>query len=274
MEMTRPPNTRPVRTQRIRGAASVTLGRAGLRDLRQSGSAKAMLPRTDADHPEVVFLNTAGGVTSGDRLDYALRLGPGSRATAATQTAERAYRAPDGPGIVRTVIELGAGARLDWLPQEVILFEGANLRRETEVALTGDAAFLGCEMLVLGRAAHGETVAAARLDDRRTVTCDGRLVHEEHLALGLDALADPAARGDARAFATLVLVARGAEDALAALRAALPTDGAVRASASGWDGRLVARFMSSDAAPLRRALVSAIVTLRGSPMPRVWQHDG
>ncbi len=83
--------------QRVRGEARVALGRAGLRDLRQAGSAKAMLPRVDGDVPEVVFLNTAGGVTSGDRLDYASRSGrahasPGRRRRRSGRTARRTGR--------------------------------------------------------------------------------------------------------------------------------------------------------------------------------------
>ena len=256
--------------QRVRGAAAVRLTRAGLADLRQQGSAKAMLPRTDAPEPEVVFLNTAGGVTGGDRLDYALTLGPGARATAGTQTAERAYRAtgPE-PGRVTTSLRVGDGAHLDWLPQELILFEGAHIRRETAVDLGTGAAFLGVESIVLGRAAHGETVARARLGDLRTIRRGGRLVHEEHLALGPEALADPAALGANRAFATLTFLAPGCADALGPVRAALGADG----HASAWDGRLVARLMAPAAAPLRRALIRAIVAIRGRPMPRVWQAE-
>ena len=259
--------------QRVRGAASVSLGRAGLRDLAQSGSAKAILPRTDAPWPEVVFLQTAGGITSGDRLGYALEVGAGTRATGGTQTAERAYRAPHGPGRIATRLTVGQGGRLDWLPQELILFEAADLARETAVDLAPDAAFLGVDMLVLGRAAHGETVARARLDDRRTIRRGGALLHAEHLALGPDAFADPAALGGMRAFATLVLAAPGCADALAPLRAVLPADGPVAAAAGAWDGRLVARLHAPHAAPLRRALVRAIVALRGAPMPRAWQCD-
>ncbi|WP_371153744.1 urease accessory protein UreD [Jannaschia sp. 2305UL9-9] len=256
--------------QRVHGGASVRMTRAGLADLRQRGSAKAMLPRTDDPDPEVVFLNTAGGVTGGDRLDYALSVGAQARVTGATQTAERAYRAVgDDPGIVTTRLSVGTGARLDWLPQEVILFEGAHLRRVTEVELAGDAMFLGVESVVLGRAAHGEILRDARLDDIRTIRRDGRLVHQEHLALSADALADDAALGGARAMATLTLVGQGVGDALGPLRDTLGADG----HASAMDGRLIARLMAADAAPLRRALIRAIVTLRGRPVPRVWQSD-
>lgn len=262
----------PPRMQRVKGEARVSLGRAGLRDLRQAGSAKAILPRVDGDVPEVVFLNTAGGVTSGDRLDYGLEIGAGGRATAGTQTAERAYRATQGPGRIETRITVGAGAHLDWLPQELIAFEGAHLERDTMVDLAADATFLGVDTLVLGRPAHGETVTSARVRDRRSVRRDGVLVHQEDLAIGPDALADQGALGDARALATLVLLAPDAGDRLADLRALTPPPG-VRAATSAWDGRLVMRLLARDPAPLRRALMSAIVTLRGTPMPRVWQSD-
>ena len=256
--------------QRARGAASVAIGAGGLRDLFQSGSAKAMLPRTHGV-PEVVFLNTAGGITSGDRLRYALDVGAGAEVVAATQTAERGYRAADGPGRLDVALSVGAGARLDWLPQETILFEEADLRRRTEVALAADADLLMVESVVLGRAAMGETVRRARLDDRRRVGRGGPL-HDDHLLLDAAALADPAALGGSLALGSLVLAAPGAADAVAPLRRLLDSQ-AVRAACGAWDGRLVLRLASPAAQPLRRALVSAIVALRGRPVPRVWQDD-
>lgn len=261
-----------VTLQRVTGEARVALGRHGLRDLRQAGSAKAILPRVDGDVPEVVFLNTAGGVTSGDRLDYGLEVGARARATAGTQTAERAYRAPDGPGRIVTRVAVGAGAHLDWLPQETIAFEGSHLLRQTHVDLAAGATFLGVDTVVLGRPAHGEVVATARIDDLRRIRRAGELLHEEHLSLGPDALTDPAALGGARALATLVVISPQVDAAVAAVRALAPTDG-VRQAASAWDGRLVLRLMARDPAPLRRALMSAIVALRGVAMPRVWQSD-
>jgi urease accessory protein len=259
--------------QRVRGEAHVSLGRSGLRDLRQAGSAKAILPRVDGDVPEVVFLNTAGGVTSGDRLDFRLDVGPGARATGATQTAERAYRATGGPGRIATRLSVGKGGRLDWLPQEVILFEDSHLERETTVDLTGDATFLGVESLVLGRAAHGETIARARLDDLRTIRRDGVPVVIEHLTLTPDTFVDAMALGDARALSTLVFVEQGAQDAGAALNRCNAASSGVRLETSGWDGRLIVRLMSPDPAALRRVLISAIVALRGAEIPRVWQSD-
>ncbi len=99
--------------QRANGQAfaSFTLrdGMVRLADLAQSGSAKVMLPRIAGPVPEVVFLNTSGGLTGGDVLDLVLDLAPGVRLSATTQTAERAYASNQGTATVRVTAKVRAG---------------------------------------------------------------------------------------------------------------------------------------------------------------------
>jgi urease accessory protein len=127
--------------------------------------------------------------------------------------------------------------------------------------------------LVLGRAAMGETVRRLHLRDRRRVTRAGRPVMIEGVRLDDADLAHtgPAGLDGAIALAALTLLSHDAADRLPALRAALPTDGPVRAAASAWDGRLTARFLAADAYALRRAVARAVTTLTRRPLPRVWQ---
>ena len=252
--------------QRARGRATVRLSGGALRDLHQSGCAKAMLPR-GAGPAEVVFVNTAGGLTGGDALDQALAVESG-RAVGTTQAAERIYASAGGAARVETRLRVGPGARLDWLPQETIAFDRSALRRRTVADLAEGASLLMCEALVLGRAAMGEVVRTLDLSDRREVRRGGRPVWIEPLRITGEVIArgTRALLGGARAIATLVLVAPGAEDALGVLGA--PHEG-VEAAASAWDGRAVLRLRAAHAAPLRRALARAILALRGR-LPRVW----
>lgn len=264
--------------QRSTGTASVDLairrGQVRLTDLGQSGSAKAILPAAGPE-PEVVFLNTSGGLTGGDRLAYALSLGPGVRATATTQTAERAYRAGQGSARVSVSAQVGPGGWLDWIPQDTILFEGAALHRTTDIALQGVAGCLICESLIFGRSAMGEILTQLALTDRRRITRDGQLVLVDPLALDSAALtAGSAVLGQARAVASVIMVAAGAADRVHALRDKLTVPGVV-AAASGWDDRLSVRLMARDAQPLRRQLIRILGQLRDrTPMPRVWQDIG
>ena len=259
------------RMQRSIGRAQISFGhrRGAVRlvDLHQSGSAKILLPRTAGPVPEVVFLNTSGGLTDGDRLDLTLTLDPDTRVLATTQTAERAYASRLGSAHVHITATIGAGSRLDWMPQETILFQGSHLTRQTEIDLAPDAQCLLAETVILGRHAMGETLSHARLTDHRMVRRAGRRVWAETLHLTPDTLATdgPALLNGARAFSVVCLVAQGAEDAAAPLRAAIPG-----LAVSGWDGKCIARLTAPDGWPLKIRLAQILNILTGRPLPRVW----
>lgn len=266
----------PKRMERSHGEAHVRVklrdGLTRLADLRQAGSAKAILPRVEGA-PEIVFLNTSGGLTGGDKLRLSLVLDPGCRAVATTQTAERAYASGGSEALVEIRHEVGHGAWLDWLPQETILYNGSSVTRSTDIALHGDAGCLMLEMVVLGRAAMGETVQQLAFRDRRTVTRDGVPVLIDPLAFGDEAIAQGhghAVLGGSRAFATLAMIGHGAEDALDAARAALDIEG-VDGAASAFDGKLLIRMLASDGWPLRRQVARVLNAMRGRALPRVWQ---
>jgi urease accessory protein len=260
--------------QRSHGLARLTFRRVGawtrLEGLRQEGSAKAFVHPGEAG-PDVVFLNTSGGMTGGDRLAYALSLAEGCRVTATTQTAERAYRSAAGVARVAVDHEVGAGAHLDWLPQETIVFDGSALERVTTVRLGAGASCLLLEAVVLGRAAMGEVVRRVSLLDRRQVLRGDVPVLVEPLRLNDTGLvAGVGVLQGARAFASLALVAAGAEARVAAVRAVLNEPG-VGAGASGFDGKLTVRLMAADGWPLRRQILRVLEVLRDGPLPRVWQ---
>ncbi len=270
---------RIVRLQRARGAARVSLslrrGLTRLDTLHQSGSAKAFLPTIhgSADPvPEIVFLNTSGGLTGGDRLALDLDLGPGARAVATTQTAERAYASLSGSAEVTVTLRAAAGASLHWLPQETILFDASALHRKTTVDLEGDARALVAEMIVLGRVASGEVLGRLALSDTRLIRRDGRAAFLEPLVLdhGVMSAESPALLGGARAFATIALVAPGAESAVVEARRALTLEG-VEAAASGWNGKCVVRIIGREPWPVRQQAARVVEALGRRPLPRVWQ---
>lgn len=257
---------------RSHGRACVALTPDGrVARLSQSGSAKAILPYGRA--ADIVFLNTSGGLTAGDKLGFSLDIPAGCQATATTQTAERAYRAAGGIAKMSVRADIGAGGRLDWLPQETIIYDGAALHRDTGLHLRGNAACLTAETIILGRTAMGETVSRLNLIDRRQITRNGRPVAQEALRLTDAVLArrdNPALLGGARAISTLIFVASGAEDAVTPIRALLDQDG-VRAAASGFDGRLIIRMAADDGWPLRQLLMRLMAQLRGGTVPRLWR---
>ena len=93
-------------------------------------------------------------------------LAAGCRAVVTTQACEKIYRASSGSAEVRNRIAVGEGGRLDWLPQETILFDGARLARRLEAELAPGAELLLVEATIFGRSARGETVRSGLFADR------------------------------------------------------------------------------------------------------------
>lgn len=263
--------------QRTKGEARVRFGAgmpARLLGLRQAGSAKAILPKMHGAAPEVVFLNTSGGLTGGDRLHYELELGEGARAVATTQTAERAYRASAGRAEIKVDLRLGARAELFWMPQELILFDGASIARDLRVEMGQGARLLLLESLVFGRGAMGETVSRLHLRDRREVWREGKRTMLEAIRMDDNDLSRQGAAGLGahRAVASLSLFDAAAEDRLAPLRLVLDDLRltGIEARASAWEGRITLRLAAADPDLLRKAIAIATKTLSGRALPRVW----
>lgn len=266
----------PVRLQRAEGVGRIAVaaedGRTRLKRLFQDGCAKIRLPRdAQARGLEAVLINTAGGLTGGDRLTWRAEVAAGAELTLTTQACERIYRAASGQAELASELQIGAGARLDWLPQETILFDGGGARRRIEVDLAPGATFLASEAVVLGRIASGEIIRAGCLQDRWRVRRDGALVFADDLRLsGLMAelTARPAVLGGARAFASVLMIDDDLPALLPAARCILGPHG----GASAFGGKLFCRAAAADGLALRRLLIPLLTLLRGGRrLPRVWR---
>jgi urease accessory protein len=263
--------------ERLRGRVelgfSTEAGRVTrLRRLYQEGSARARLPR--APHgTEAVLINTGGGLTGGDRFSVEVELQRGSRVVVTSQAAEKIYRAAGGEAEVATRLRVAAGARLDWLPQETILFDGARLVRRVEADVEGDGALLLVETTVFGRTARGETVRSGLFRDDWRVRRDGRLAYADSVWVegDIDAQLKRRATADgALAVGSLVLLAPDAESRTDEVRELVAGPHFSSVGASSWSGLLVSRFLARDGKSLKAGLTRLLEGLRGCPMPRVW----
>lgn len=265
--------------QRVSAAASVSFKSAGERTrldrLYQQGNAKIRFPRSLGRSKQAVLINTAGGLTGGDRLDWDVRLGAGARVTATTQACEKIYKSLGDAAHMRTAICVGQRAELHWLPQETILFDRSSLSRTLDVELAADARLIALEAVVLGRHAMGERVDRCSFRERWRIRRCGALVLADDVKL--NGRIGRTARGPALlngygAFATLAYVGPEDPDRMAAMvddmRAAAT---ASTIGISAMDNRIVARFLAPDGYTLRRLLAPVIRRLRGEDMPVAWR---
>jgi len=271
-------STSATAAQRVAGRARLFCGnihgRTRLLRLYQDGSAKIRMPAVSADPLEAVLINTAGGLTGGDRLGWQVDVGAGASAAVTTQACEKVYRAASDRAEVQVRLDVGEGGRIAWLPQETIVFNRAAFARSLDVELADTAEALLLEATIFGRLAMGERTTHGAFHDRWRVRQGGALIHAEDFRIGPDiaaALGRPAVAGDAAAVATLLMVSPRAEAFLDPAREIIGEEG----DASFWSvnrsGKLLARLFAEDGYQLRKRLVPLVELLNGrAGLPKLW----
>lgn len=257
------------------GTAMVTsksrAGSSHIDGLRQSGALKLLFPRNPGPL-EAILINTAGGITGGDDFKVDATAGAGSELTLTTQAAERAYRAQQGQvGRLATNLSVAENARLDWLPQETILYDGCALQRSLDVVLAPSARFLMVEPVLFGRRAMGEHVHDILFNDQISIRQGGDVLYRDGVSLQGDVAAmldRPAIAGGARAMASIVMIAPDAEGHIRPLRDMLSATGGVSLLRPGV---LVARLLAADGFDLRRHLVPILDRLTQNNLPQSWR---
>lgn len=262
-----------------RVVATAQGGETVLRKLFQDGAAKIRLP--DAARRgtlEAVLINTAGGMTGGDRLNWNIDALDGANVVVTTPACEKIYRSSGSVAHVGIALKVAAGACIAWLPQETILFDGARLSRRFEADLKEGARLLAVEATIFGRAAHGETVRSLFFADRWRIRAGGRLVHAEDRRFDGDIqalLGTAAVAAGGTAMATLMSIGDNAMARIEAVRQALQAFPEVTAGVSAWHvagtGKLLARLVAKDGYELRKCLLRLLPLLNdGAAMPKIW----
>ncbi len=257
---------------RVTVAVTAESGETRRRKVHEAGSLRVRFPNTvNKEVLDAVIVNTAGGMTGGDRFDIDVSVGTGARLTVTTAAAEKVYRSLGPDTEVGLKVDVGPGGALAWLPQETILFDQVRLSRTIDVDLAGDSDLILAEAIVFGRSAMGESVLQGHLFDRWRVRISGALAFAETLRLDdaiAQQLARPAIAGESVAIASVIKVP-GDESGAAAVRD-ISKDFAGEVGVSAWNGLLVARLVAPDGAALRRDLVGVLTALNTTPLPRLW----
>ncbi|MBM1169390.1 urease accessory protein UreD [Microvirga arabica] len=258
---------------RVSFAATALNGRTRPMRIEESGSMRIRLPKGEGAGLDAVLVNTAGGIACGDRFSVEVESQADAFVTVATPAAEKVYRS-DGP-VSNLTVKLTAGARgrLDWIPQETILFDEARLDRQLDANVAEDGRLTLLEAVVFGREARAERIVDGLFIDRWRISRGSRLIYADTLRLDgpiAELLQKPVVGNGARALATLIHVAPDAEDRLESVREQLPSRHGCDAAASAWNGLLAVRFCAVSIEALRAAICPFLLAFRGEPLPRVW----
>ncbi|MEB3266168.1 MAG: urease accessory protein UreD [Cyanobacteriota bacterium] len=279
------------------GWASLNFHQVGERTVHQGGAvAPLRLQRARGvgdGRCELPILHTAGGLVGGDRLSLELQLEPGARALVTSVAAQKVYGAvgrsrlaPEGRWARQELVgQLAAGADLEWLPQELVVFANGLYEQHQRLELAPGASWLGAEVVRLGRTAAGETLERgrwrSRLEIRRRDEGIDRWELVDRLELGGEALISPHGLSGEPVLGSLVWAAPEplAAEALATLLAQARADRAGLAGEMGCgalEQGLVARYRGPSSQAARFWFTRLWVRIRACrglappELPRCW----
>jgi urease accessory protein len=233
----------------------------------------------------VYVLHPPGGLVAGDEMLVRAEVGAGAHALLTTPAASKVYRRGDGP-VARQQqrLAVAAGARLEWLPAETIVFDEAAVELSTRVDLEAGAGFIGWEVLCLGRPAAGARFARGHCRQRFELWRAGQPLVIERTRIEGGGPVQTGAFGlqGAPVTGTMLAALAGAtaserDQLLEGVRALLGAlNAGDRAAATMVEGALIVRYLGTSAAAAQSVFVAAWELLRpallGRPpcRPRIW----
>jgi urease accessory protein len=228
---------------------------------------------------QAIIVHPPGGVVGGDELSIDAYANANAKAFITTPGAAKWYKANDRVSRQDVHLKIADHASLEWLPQETILFNAANVRLNHAVSLAEHASYVGCEILCFGRTASGESFESGRVEQRTEIRRDGKLLWYEQGAISGASMHSPLAMAGKTVCATLIAVGKTLRPSvIGAVRdeAARHLMGADQFGATQMKSVFVVRYLGHSSEAAKQLITRAWQTLRPelldreAVLPRVW----
>jgi len=221
-----------------------------------------------------IMIHPPGGVVGGDRLAIDIACAPSAHAFLTTPGAAKWYRANGKTSMQQVSLAAMDASAIEWMPQETIFFNEAEVRMEHAVELAADASYIGCEILCFGRSASGERFERGAISQRTSIRRGGKLIWWEQGTLhgGSTAMRSILGLNGATVCATLTGVGVPLPAALLAQVRAIDPALAVSQVKSVF----CARLLCANSEQARGVMTRVWQTLRphllgcAAPVPRIW----
>ena len=226
-------------------------------------------PEEDVCH--LYLLHPPAGIVGGDELHIAVTLDENSHALITQPGAGKFYRSRGPQALLRQHFTLTPHATLEWLPQDTILFPGANATIQSVFHIASESRLLAWDLLCLGRPVIGESFSHGALSNRLEAWMDDAPLLIERLHLADGRLASVAQYP----WVGTLLFYPASEALLDGVRERLTTLGNY-AGATLTDGLLTVRFLSDDNLLCQRAMrdiwqfMRPHLTGKSPVLPRIW----
>ena len=258
--------------QRAHGKIDVKIINNQVNKFYQSGSAKVFYPKCYNEFNELVLVNTAGGITSGDLFIYNIDIQK-SKIFVTTQTAERAYKGYENSGQIKVNLSIDSDSSLFWIPQELILFDNCNLNRKIDVNLNTNSNFLLSETTIFGRTAMNENLEKGFFFDNWRIHVEDKLIHAEALSLSGDiknVLSGLATAQNNVSICNIFLYGKNFLKNELELIKTIESFDMNYIAYSSWNDKMLIRIISKDAYYLKNIQKKILLCVSNNTIPKVW----
>lgn len=230
----------------------------------------------------IVLVHPPGGVVGGDRLEIANHVGADASVQITTPGAAKWYRSNGHISYQNVTLDVKTGGSMEWLPQETIFFDDAQVELVQSINLEKNAVYIGCEIFCLGRTAFGESFNTGQIRQKVTICREKKLIWYEQLNLrgGSEGMRSSLILADKTVCATLLAVSDSicSNELINTLRS-LTADldkGAGMLGVSQVKSVIVARYLGNSSEVARIVMLKLWGVLRPAllgrkaEVPRMW----
>ena len=226
---------------------------------------KALFPEGN-DICHSIIIHPPAGIAGGDVLEIDVFVGTECHTVLSTPSATKWYKSFNNPATQSIQFDLGASAKLDWLPQENLFFKGADAKVLTKLNLHSSSSFIGWDAAMLGRHASGEEWSKGHVHIGNQIYRDGKLLWIENGQIDAEDMHYKSLPqiGSWPVFATLWAVGPACSRTLAeSLSNMMPWTDALRSGVTYLpQGVLLARAVSNDIELTRNWMINTWSILR------------
>ncbi|WP_438863221.1 urease accessory protein UreD [Neptunicella sp.] len=238
----------------------------------------------------VYLLHPPAGIVSGDELHLLSRLGEDAQALITTPGANRFYRARDDLNIGDTkqtqisTFYIGSQAMLEYLPQETLIYNGADAFNQVDIHLQSDSIYLGWEITCLGLPASQQPFNKGQFTQLNRLFCQQKLIYHDRIVINASnkLLQHSAGLAGNPVFGSFILYVpdlneNQRRELLEQVRALISEMNASQlVSITNLDGVLVARYLGSQAQQCKHYFIQIWQLTRpyckgqDVQQPRIW----
>ena len=239
--------------------------------LYQEGSSRLFFPKSFSKIMECVVINTAGGITGGDKFQCSIEASEESSIVVTTQASEKVYKANNGSAEVEMNFFVCKNSKLLWLPQDTILFSKSDLSRETTIRIEDNSEFLAFDQIVLGRSAMGENIQKSNFHDKWKIYKGENLIYFDQSGWKNTVPLNCAGLKGIKSYASFYYVGVKAETYEQKLKNMNQVQKNVYVGSSLRNGCLLVRMFGSDAKAIKDKAILLLWEIWQLDTPDVWK---